>query len=468
MSGRRKSTGVKGETEVRAIQAHPPSVATPTPREGTAIRRKPEELPLDFMREGVLPPDAVEPVSPDQLLSGQPSAPSPTPEGWEGMRWVELSVHSAAKLGQRNLEPLWEAVYRTGETFDLVIINAPSNIWKERRTVRYFLGSTPQAIESVKTVANSIGVWALDCNPPVLDGVSLEFQFKDFFAYYLISPPEREQLMFKGGPPMREEVLPESLVLALSQGGWVWVRLRADPKAAGRIRMWGASSKGGGWFTDLGRGADILPRIDGAVEKEIKRREEERRRREKEERMNWAAMRASEPLFAVRMMIGGTPEDCRRIAAALPAPLKLGENSLAPFRTYRQGEVKRLPEPKSGTWKDTVRPLARWFSLLGPFLLLTRVFGIFPWSWSPPPTVPFALSILASALLFSFVSAFWRVWKPIVCSVREVASVFSFPIHLERAPLEFAPYPVEAEKFVPIEERTVRTPSTVQAGGGSR
>jgi len=423
------------------------------------VRRKPEELPLDFMREGVLPADAVKPISPDQLPSERPSPPPPPPKEWEGRKWVELSVHSVAKLGQRNLEPLWEAVYRTGETFDLVIMNAPSSIWKEKRTVRYFLGSTPQALESIRTVANSIGVWALDCNPPVLDGVSLELQFKDFFAYYLISPPEREQLMFRGGPPMREEVLPESLVSALSQGGWVWVRLRADPKAARKIRMWGASSKGGGWLTDLGRGADILPRIDGAIEKEVRRREEEKRRREKEERMNWATVRASEPLLAVRMMVGGTPEDCSRIVAALPAPLKLGENSLTPFRTYRQGEVKRLAEPKSGTWKDSVRPLAKWLSLFGPFLLLTKAFGIFPWSWSSPPTLPFAASILASALLFSFVSAFWRVWKPIVCSVREVASVFSFPIHLERCPLEFAPYPVEAEKFVPIEEKTIRTPS---------
>jgi hypothetical protein len=432
------------------------------------IRRKPEELPLDFMREGVLPADSVEPVPPDQLLPGQPPAAPPPPGGWEERKWVELSIPSSAKLGQRNLEPLWEAVYRTGETFDLVVVNAPSSIWKEKRTVRYFLGSTPQALEPVKTVANSIGVWALDCNPPVLDGVSLEFQFKDFFAYYLISPPEREQLMFRGGPPMREEVLPESLVSALSQGGWVWVRLRADPKAAGKIRMWGASSKGGGWLTDLGRGADILPKIDGAVGKEIKRKEEERRRREKEERMNWAAVRASEPLFAVRMMVGGTPEDCRRITAALPAPLKLGENSLTLFRTYGPGEVKRLAEPRSGTRRDALRPLAKWLSLFGPFLLLTRAFGIFPWSWSSPPTLPFAVSILVSALLFSFVSAFWRVWKPIVCSVREVASVFSFPIHLERCPLEFAPYPVEAEKFVPIEEKTIRTTSTIQTGGESK
>jgi hypothetical protein len=355
------------------------------------------------------------------------------PKGAPREEWVELKIHRGAGVGSMNLLGIWNALYRSGEVFDFVVGSYSS---EGTAAVRYFVGSSPEVINHLKVVAKSLGIWALDCSPPELGG-GLDLQMADYFGY-LIAPPERSPR------PEDEEArvvrYSEELLSALSQGGAVWVRGRAEPRAATVIRRRGAAPPGDGWIKDLGRGmSGVLPSIDGKRGEEIRRREIEQKRQALEERKAFASLRASEPLMVVGMRILGTPEEVSRIAATLPAPTKPVESSLQEYGSSSDP----LPIPALGGWKSTLRKPALLLSFLLPFLLLSGAMKAFPFALRVPGIVGMAIWILLPFLCTLWVWAKWRVWKPIVCSTRELATLFSFPVHFERFPLEFAETPPE-------------------------
>jgi len=179
----------------------------------------------------------------------------------------------------------------------------------------------------------------------------------------------------------------------------------------------------------------------------LRRREMERKRLIAEERRAFASQRASEPLVVLRMRILGEPEDIARIAGALPIPTKPGETFLKEYGV--SGEP--LPLPSSAGLKRSLRKPVILLSFFLPFLLLSRAMEVFPFSLRVPETTGLIPWLLPPFFIALAVWAKWRVWRPIVCSVRELATLFSFPLHLERYPLEFAEAPLE-EVMVPETE----------------
>lgn len=362
------------------------------------------------------------------------------PEPTSQERWVELRLPRGTSVRSLNLLGLWNTLYRLGETFDFVVGAYQSDRWKDRSSLRFFVGSTPEVVEHLKAVARSLGLRILDCSPPQL-GEGLDLQMADYFGY-LIAPPE------KGPRPEDEEArvvrYSEELLSALSHGGAVWVRGRAEPRATVVIRRRGAAPPGDGWLKDLGRGmSGILPSIDGKRGEEIRRREMEQKRQAVEERKAFASLRTSEPLMVVGMRIMGTPEEISRIAAALPSPTRPGESSLQEYG--RSSDP--LPVPTLGGWGPALRKPAILLSFFLPFLLLSRAMGVFPFSLRIPGAAGMAVWILLPFLCALWVWARWKVWKPIVLSTRELATLFSFPVHPERFSLEFAEAP-PGEEFL--------------------